>query len=50
LHKNTFSTEKTAFFATRIRKDVESYSQVPGKRIALEFSNFSGEARRLGVC
>jgi hypothetical protein len=29
------------FFATR--KDVESYSQMPGKRIlALEFSNFSG--------
>jgi hypothetical protein len=34
------------FFATR--KDVESYSQMPGKRmLALEFSNFSGEARHL---
>jgi hypothetical protein len=37
-----FSPEKKyAFLATS--KDVESYSQMPGKRIlALEFSNFSG--------
>jgi hypothetical protein len=39
---NIFSRKKILFFATR--KDVESYSQMPGKRIsALEFSNFSGE-------
>jgi hypothetical protein len=34
----TFSAEKNVFFATR--KDMESYSQMRGKRIALEFSNF----------
>jgi hypothetical protein len=51
--KQKFSAEKAlqsliaqnqkCFFATR--KDVESYSQMPGKCIlALEFSNFLGEA------
>jgi hypothetical protein len=41
--KPKFSPENIpeAFFA--IRKDVEFYSQMPGKRIlAFEFSNFSG--------
>jgi hypothetical protein len=38
-----FSRKRKCFFATR--KDVEYYSQMPGKRIlALEFSNFSGGA------
>jgi hypothetical protein len=42
-----FSHNKVIFFANR--KDVESYSQMPGKCIlALEFSNFfCGEASRL---
>jgi hypothetical protein len=41
---NIFPRKKNAFFATR--KDVESYTQMPGKCIlALEFSNFSGEWR-----
>jgi hypothetical protein len=37
---NIFPRKKNAFFATRNWNDVESYSQMPGKRIlALEFSN-----------
>jgi hypothetical protein len=36
-----FPQKKNYFLATR--KDVESYTQIPGKHIlALEFSNFSG--------
>jgi hypothetical protein len=41
-----FSPEKTLLFCN-YSKDVESYTQMPGKRthvLALEFSNFSGEA------
>jgi hypothetical protein len=40
---NIFSRKQNAFFATR--KDVQSYSQMPGK-LAFEFSNFSGGGPR----
>jgi hypothetical protein len=56
LHKNKFSPEKALLhctilkFSPEIRKDVEYYSQMPGKRI-LEFSrSFAPSALASGCC